>query len=99
VTADKLVATVALGGIGAKSLAFSPDNTTLAIAKVRSVELWDVAMGTLADRWEDEMLQALDLDEYPDLEQIAFSPDGRFLAVAGDQLLVTLASDKSPVLS
>ncbi|WP_406693660.1 c-type cytochrome domain-containing protein [Singulisphaera sp. Ch08] len=56
------------------ALAFSPDGTRIVASGSRELTLWQLASGTIAGR----------LRGLPErVEDIAFSPDGRWLAIAG----------------
>jgi WD40 repeat protein len=67
---------LAVGATSAGAFAFAPDGRTLAVTSGRDVTLWEVASGrprgrltVVAPRWAFSL---------------AFSPDGRFLAMGGD---------------
>ena len=57
-----------------KSVAFSPDGSTLAVANRGEVQFWDVASGNLEATLEGHTRS---------VESVAYSPDGTTLAIAG----------------
>jgi WD40 repeat protein len=58
----------------AQCLAFSPNNSLLAAGVGSAVQIWDVTSGTL--------IISLDGHAGP-VNNVAFSPDGKYLASAG----------------
>ena len=78
---------------GALSLAFSPDDKTLAVgADDNTVRLWDLSSGRMVGRWDPASGQLPSMPaflRYP----LAFSADGKTLAVA--QALWTPATGRT----
>ncbi|MBN1417597.1 MAG: WD40 repeat domain-containing protein [Planctomycetes bacterium] len=73
-TAECIVAREAV--VPVTAVAFAPDAETLAAAGAREVLLWDLEGARLAKRFDLG-------DRCGSIHALAFSPDGRFLAVAG----------------
>lgn len=69
-------------------IAFSRDSRFLVIVNWNNVDVWDITAGQMVQAdWGDSRpyLTAYNLDNADeDIEAVAFSPDGRFLAVARD---------------
>ena len=61
----------------AKSMAFSPDGNTLALATQSGLTLWDLKQNRVV--WDVSLR---------DVTVLTFSPDGRFIATGGDDRLV-----------
>ena len=63
-------------------MAFSPVEAIVAMAQPGTIRLWDAVTGKL--------LRPLRISPHHSINSLAFSPDGRFLASAGEDLKVTL---------
>jgi WD40 repeat protein len=63
------------------ALAFSPDRPALAVALGREVRWWNLTRGA----WEDRVLR-----EEKEITALAYTPDGKYLAVVGRSPDVTL---------
>lgn len=66
-------------------IALRPGTTILASASIDGVRFWDVAAGRLVDKWDVENANA-----------IAFSRDGRMLAVSSLNTITVWDADASP---
>ncbi len=74
-----------MGGTTARSLAYSPDGTMIAISHIREMnDLYDVDVVRLYDSESYELIQTLDHVAL----SLAYSPDGRYLAMAGEGLWI-----------
>ena len=67
---------------GIKSLAFSPDGSTLAIGRVRALSLFQVDSQGVINLEDDGQL------EY--IESLCFSPDGRYLVAGGSKGVIVV---------
>lgn len=76
---------------GIYSLAFSPDNQFIAIGgSVGSLSLWDIAT--------QEVVKHFDREHEGIIHGLAFSPDGKMLVSAGDQLFILWDADSGEVI-
>ena len=78
-TFERLRSVVTYGG--SVSLSFSPNDDLMAMGSAANIYLWDLRSTTVLDIAADEATRVLE-EHVGDVESIAFSPDGRFLASA-----------------
>src|SRR5262245_58557495 len=60
-------------GVDSHALAFAPDGTAIVTASGRNLRRWDLATGTIEEKWQRVASHAC---------LVAFSPDGSLLAAA-----------------